>query len=110
MSAVDARRTIHDWLDAHREYAVRFLAELVRVSSDNPPGDCAGHAARAAELLEALGFEVERHAVPAEDVHANGMRSCVNLLVRRRFGAAPPIPCNPHRHVVPPGTASTTAP
>ena len=29
-----------------------FLAELVKVPSDNPPGDCAPHAARAAELLE----------------------------------------------------------
>ena len=44
----------------------RFLAELVKVPSDNPPGDCAPHAARAAELLEALGFTVERHVVPED--------------------------------------------
>ncbi len=41
-----------------------FLAELVKVPSDNPPGDCVAHAARAAELLEQMGFEVERHPVP----------------------------------------------
>ncbi len=110
MSAVDARRTIHDWLGAHHEDAVRFLAELVRVPSDNPPGDCAAHATRAAGLLETLGFEVERHAVPAEDVLATGMRSCVNLLVRRRFGAGPTIACNAHGDVVPPGTGWTTDP
>ncbi len=37
--------------DFARETA--FLAELVKVPSDNPPGDCAPHAARAKELLEA---------------------------------------------------------
>jgi acetylornithine deacetylase/succinyl-diaminopimelate desuccinylase-like protein len=44
--------------------AERFLADLVRMPSDNPPGDCAPHAKKAAALLEALGFIVERHVVP----------------------------------------------
>ena len=30
-----------------------FLAELVKVASDNPPGDCAPHAARAKQLAGA---------------------------------------------------------
>ena len=38
-----------------------FLAELVKVPSDNPPGDCAAHAQRARQLLEQLGFKVEAH-------------------------------------------------
>src|SRR3974377_210163 len=48
-----------------REFAreTAFLAELVKVPSDNPPGDCAAHAARAKELLTGLGFEVEVHKV-----------------------------------------------
>ena len=50
-----------------------FLAELVKVPSDNPPGDCALHAKRAAELLEGLGFKVEQHPVPDDAVRANGM-------------------------------------
>src|SRR5580765_8473164 len=103
-TSVDARAIIHDWLAAHRADAVRFLAELVKVPSDNPPGDCAKHAARAASLLEDLGFEVERHPVPDAQVRANGMVSCVNLIVRRRFGAGPVIACNAHGDVVPPGT------
>ena len=41
-----------------------FLAELVKVPSDNPPGDCAAHAKRARQLLERLGLAVETHEVP----------------------------------------------
>ena len=78
--------TILESLAGHRADAERFLAELVKVPSDNPPGDCAAHAARSAELLEAMGFAVERHVVPADAVKANGMRSCTNLVVRAKFG------------------------
>jgi succinyl-diaminopimelate desuccinylase len=106
----NARESIHAWLASHREQEARFLAELVKVPSDNPPGDCAPHAARAATLLEALGFAVERHAVPDDLVRGNGMASCVNLLVRERFGAGPTIACNAHGDVVPPGTGWTTDP
>ena len=80
-----------------------FLAELVKVPSDNPPGDCAPHGERAAELLEGLGFDVERHPVPADVVRANGMISATNLVVRERFGDGPTIALNAHGDVVPPG-------
>ncbi len=99
-----ANRKIHDFLASKREAQVRFLAELVREPSDNPPGDCRPHAERAAALLEGLGFKVERHPVPDDLVKANGMISCTNLLVRERFGAGgPTIACNAHGDVVPPG-------
>jgi acetylornithine deacetylase/succinyl-diaminopimelate desuccinylase-like protein len=101
---------IHEFLAARREEAARFLAELVRIPSDNPPGDCAPHAARAALLLEHFGFSVERHAVPEAQVRANGMASCVNLIVRERFGAGPTIACNAHGDVVPPGEGWTMDP
>ncbi len=89
-----------------------FLAELVRVPSDNPPGDCAPHASRAAELLEAMGFAVERHPVPADVVAACGMKSAINLVVRERFGAGggPVIALNAHGDVVPPGLGWTSDP
>ncbi len=89
---------------------VKFLAELVRVPSDNPPGDCAPHAQRTAQLLEGLGFTVERDEVPAADVRANGMISATNLLVRRRFGDGPTIALNAHGDVVQPGEGWTTDP
>ena len=40
-----------DFIDRNFAREVGFLKELVRVPSANPPGDCAVHAAKAAELL-----------------------------------------------------------
>ena len=80
-----------------------FLAELVKVPSDNPPGDCARHAAAAVRLLEDLGLAVEVHPVPKEAVTAAGMVSATNLVVRHRFGDGPVIALNAHGDVVPPG-------
>ena len=105
---------LHDalaaWLSAREPEAVEFLAALVQVPSDTPPGDNAPHAARAAELLEGLGFEVERHAVPAERVAEAGLRSITNLVVRHRFGTGPTIALNAHGDVVPPGEGWTRPP
>ena len=103
MTRGDPRAVVHEFLSAQRSAATRFLAALVRVPSDNPPGDCAPHAARAGLLLEGFGFAVERHPVPEAQVRANGMASCVNLVVRERFGDGPTIACNAHGDVVPPG-------
>ena len=103
--------TIHRYLAETADARVRFLAELVKVPSDNPPGDCRAHAERAAVLLEELGFEVERHPVPDELVKANGMISATNLVVRKRFGAGGPvIALNAHGDVVPPGEGWTRDP
>jgi acetylornithine deacetylase/succinyl-diaminopimelate desuccinylase family protein len=87
-----------------------FLAALVRVPSDNPPGDCAPHAEATAMLLEGLGFAVERHGVPAALVKAQGMISATNLIVRHRFGDGPVIALNAHGDVVPPGDGWTVDP
>ena len=90
---------------------IEFLAELVRTPSDNPPGDCGAHGARAAQLLGSLGFEVERHPVPADLCHANGMIGATNLIVRHRFGGdGPVIALNAHGDVVAPGDGWTTDP
>lgn len=107
----DARGRIRDFLAGERAAQTRFLAELVKRPSDNPPGDCAPHAEAAAALLEALGFAVERHPVPDALARASGMVSCTNLIVRERFGAdGPTIACNAHGDVVPPGSGWTTDP
>jgi succinyl-diaminopimelate desuccinylase len=65
---------------------VRFLQELIRVPTDTPPGNNAPHADRAAELLQGFGFDVEKHAVPEAQVHAAGLESITNLVVRRKYG------------------------
>jgi acetylornithine deacetylase/succinyl-diaminopimelate desuccinylase family protein len=92
--------------------AVKFLKAVVRIPSDNPPGDCARHANESAKLLEELGFKVERHRVPDTLVRKHGMRSVTNLIVRERFGAAtgPVIALNAHGDVVPPGQGWTVDP
>jgi acetylornithine deacetylase/succinyl-diaminopimelate desuccinylase-like protein len=88
-----------------RDFAceTEFLAQLVKVASDNPPGDCAPHAVRARELLQPLGLAVEAHPVPQPLVQAAGMTSVTNLIVRYRFGEGPTIALNAHGDVVPPG-------
>jgi acetylornithine deacetylase/succinyl-diaminopimelate desuccinylase-like protein len=97
-------------VDARFPAEVDFLADLVRVPSDNPPGDCAPHAEKAALLLEALGFAVERRPVPDDLVRANGMISATNLVIRRRFGDGPTVALNAHGDVVPPGEGWTADP
>jgi succinyl-diaminopimelate desuccinylase len=82
-----------------------FLAELVQVPSDNPPGDCAPAAEVAIRLLTSLGLTAKAYRVPLEQVRANGMISATNLIVRERFGSGgPTIALNAHGDVVPPGS------
>lgn len=108
MSAIHG--ALEAWLGPRQAEAVAFLAELVKVPSDTPPGDNAPAAARAEALLSKLGFEVERHAVPAATVEAAGLRSIVNLVVRHRFGPGPTVALNAHGDVVPPGGGWTHDP
>src|SRR5690242_6724970 len=91
------------WVDAHFADEVRFLQALVQVPTDTPPGRNAPHAERTAELLAAFGLDAEKHPVPADAVHAYGLESLTNLIVRRRYGAGPTIALNAHGDVVPPG-------
>jgi succinyl-diaminopimelate desuccinylase len=111
----DAHRRLDAWIDAHFDEQTRFLQALVRVPTDTPPGDNAPHAERTAELLAGMGLVAERHAVPADEVAAQGMQSIVNLIVRQRFGpggkdAGPTIALNAHGDVVPPGEGWTHGP
>ena len=102
---------LDDWIAAHFDDEVAFLRELVRVPTDTPPGDNAPHADRTAALLAEMGFAVERHAPPLDDVAAAGLASVVNLVVRHRFGAGgPTIALNAHGDVVPPGGGWTHDP
>jgi succinyl-diaminopimelate desuccinylase len=101
---------IHEFVREHAEAETRFLAEIVKIPSDNPPGDCSRSAEAVATLLEKLGFQVERHKVPENLVKANGMISATNLIVRRRFRQGPTIALNAHGDVVPPGSGWTHDP
>jgi len=96
---------VSDFIERNFKREVAFLKALVRVPSDNPPGDCACHADFAAGQYERLGFRVERYKVPDALVHRHGMLSVTNLVIRERFGSGngPVIALNAHGDVVPPG-------
>ena len=76
-----------DFIERNFAREVDLLKALVRVPSDNPPGDCARHVEAAAKLFAGLGFKVERHPVPAELVKKHGMASLTNLLIPEENGA-----------------------
>ena len=98
------------WVNQHFDEEVRFLQELVRLPTDTPPGNNAPHAERTADLLQAMGLEVQKFPVPPEMVHAAGLQSLTNLLVRRRFGPGRTVLLNAHGDVVPPGEGWTHDP
>lgn len=99
-----------DFIERNFQKQVEFLKALVRVPSDNPPGDCAPHAQAAQSLLERLGFKVEAHKVPDDVLKKFGMASVTNLVVRERFGPGPVVALNAHGDVVPPGEGWTVDP
>jgi len=99
------------FIDAHHPEQVEFLREIVRVPSDTPPGNNAPAAEKAAALLTALDFKVERHPVPVDFLRGYGMQSVTNLIVRHRFGpGGPTVALNAHGDVVPPGEGWTKPP
>ncbi len=101
-SAIHAQ--LDAWVDQHFDEQVRFLQQLVRVPTDTPPGNNAPHAERTAELIQAWGFDAEKHPVPQREVQDYGMQSITNLIVRRPYGAGGrTIALNAHGDVVPPG-------
>jgi len=112
MSATENQyQQLDAWVDAHFDEQVKFLQALVQVPTDTPPGNNAPHAERTVELLAPMGFEAERHVVPAGEVRAAGLESITNLIVRRRYGdGGKTIALNAHGDVVPPGEGWTHDP
>ena len=98
------------WIDTHFDEQVQFLQALIRVPTDTPPGNNAPHAERTAELLTAMGLAPEKHVVPEALVHAAGLQSITNLIVRRTFGPGLTVLLNAHGDVVPPGEGWTFDP
>ncbi len=106
----EQHQALDAWVDAHFDEEVRFLQQLVQVPTDTPPGNNAPHAERTAELLEAFGFEAEKHVVAAQAVQAAGLQTLTNLVVRRPYGPGRTVGLNAHGDVVPPGEGWTHDP
>lgn len=111
MTVPSTRARLTDWVDAHFDEEVAFLADLVRIPTDTPPGDNAPHAEAVAKKIEQIGWQVERHPVPQQTVVDYGMASITNLTVRRRYAdGGPTVALNAHGDVVPPGDGWTKPP
>lgn len=99
------------WIDQHFEEEVGVLRQLIRIPTDTPPGNNAPHADAVAELVQGWGWQAEKHAAPAAQVHDYGMQSITNLIVRRPYGdGGPTLALNAHGDVVPPGEGWTHDP
>jgi acetylornithine deacetylase/succinyl-diaminopimelate desuccinylase-like protein len=57
-----------------------------------------------------MGLVTERHVVPTAEVHAAGLQSITNLILRRPYGPGKTIALNAHGDVVPPGEGWTHDP
>ncbi|PHY05676.1 MAG: peptidase M20 [Alcaligenaceae bacterium] len=102
---------LDQWIDAHFDEQVSFLQSVLSVPTDTPPGNNTPHALHTAELLKKYDMQAQAHAVPAEIVHAAGLESITNLIVKRQYGQGGRVlALNAHGDVVPPGDGWTYPP
>ena len=102
---------LDQWIDAHFDEQVKFLQSVIQVPTDTPPGNNTPHALHTAQLLKAFDMQAEPHEVPEEVVHAAGLESITNLIVKRQYGpGGKTLALNAHGDVVPPGDGWTYPP
>ncbi|MYE34947.1 MAG: M20/M25/M40 family metallo-hydrolase, partial [Gemmatimonadales bacterium] len=98
-------------VEAARDEIVAFTAEMIRIPTVNPPGECYGECADLiGRRLETIGLAVEYVAAEGRPEHTAEYPR-VNVVGR---GAAPPggprLHLNGHFDVVPPGDGWTVDP
>ncbi len=102
---------LDQWIDTHFDEQVKFLQAVIQVPTDTPPGNNTPHALHTAQLLKAYDMQAEPHAVPEAVVHAAGLESITNLIVKRQYGqGGKTLALNAHGDVVPPGEGWTYPP
>jgi acetylornithine deacetylase/succinyl-diaminopimelate desuccinylase family protein len=102
---------LDQWIDAHFDEQIKFLQAVIQVPTDTPPGNNTPHALHTAQLLKAYDMQAEPHAVPEAVVHAAGLQSITNLIVKRQYGqGGKTLALNAHGDVVPPGEGWTYPP
>ena len=87
--------SIQTYIDQHHPEQVAFLAELVKAPSDNPPGDCAPHAAMTATwrpewVLEAFSDDQSLRVERRGAVRPAGPRARHHVLGHRAGREARP--------------------
>jgi len=81
---------LRETLTARRAEQFAFLADLVRQSSENPPGDCREIATYLSAYIGSLGLNVSKYPKPEGDAVINE-QGLTNLVVRHVFGDGPTI-------------------
>jgi succinyl-diaminopimelate desuccinylase len=100
---------VHSAVYALSEEMTDFLAELIRIPTVNPPGDCyAGCASLLEQTYRRLGYEVQRIEAVGMTEHSEQLPR-VNVLARRGSGRQT-LHFNGHFDVVPPGDGWTVPP
>ena len=98
-------------LEAMREEAVAFAAELVRIPTINPPGDAYEDCARViGERLRTGGFEVEYLAAEGSPEHTPRHPRLNVIGTRDGIARGPVLHLNGHLDVVPAGGGWTVEP
>lgn len=109
--ATELERRVLAEVDAAADEVVRFLQELVRIPSVNPPGEYEPIASFLAGELNDLGLEATLCAVPPELVAAAGLPAArLNVLTRLGNGAHPCLVLNAHLDTVPVSGAWSVGP
>ena len=107
---LDLRRALAEFCAREHGAQTRFLAELVRCRPTTRRATARAMPSARPQLLEGLGFTVERHPVPERAGAGERHDQRTNLIVRERFGDGPVVALNAHGDVVPPGEGWTTIP
>lgn len=107
------KRRLFDWIDENRGAIVEFLQELVKIPSDNPPGDCWAIAEHLYRRLNRLPLDdVRLLNVPPEAAASRGMIRVANVVATAVFGdgSGLNIALNAHGDAVAPGLGWTRDP
>lgn len=107
----DVRARVQREVEALREEAVGFTAELIRIPTVNPPGEFYEDCARTiGARLERSGFEVEYHAATGRPEHSDEYPRLNVVGSRAGAGRGPLLHLNGHFDVVPAGAGWTLDP
>ncbi|MDD9877316.1 MAG: M20/M25/M40 family metallo-hydrolase, partial [Magnetovibrio sp.] len=102
------RERINAYLVARRADQFAFLTEIVKVPSENPPGETTAIRERLVDAMAAL--ELTPDVLKVETESAGEAADLRNLIVRREFGDGPTLALSAHVDTAPVGQRWTRQP